>query len=310
MDGLYVLGSVVFDVAVRSLDALPAWGSAANLDSITLTIGGNGAATACAASKLGASVRVAGAVGDDAAAESVVNGMREHGVDVSLLGRTEAGTAKTVALVHPGGERLFLQELAATAALGIADVRFDASAVENRGWFHYGSPFCLTGLRADAPRILNEARKAGMRTSMDLDWDPRQEWLAFLEPLLPLLDMLFLNEEEARAVTGLEDPEAACRFLQERGVSIVVVKLGARGCGVLEGNVWSHQPAPAVQVVDTTGAGDCFCGAYLHAVLQDQSHRDCARLAVAAASLSVERQGNVESLPSRDSLDERLRQMV
>ena len=310
MAGLYVLGSAVFDVAVRSVDMLPDWGTAANLDAISFSIGGNGAATACAAAKLGAAVRIAGAVGEDDAGRFVLEGLRDCGVDASLLGRTAAGTAKTVALVHPNGERLFLQELAATAALRLDDIRFDAEAVEGLAWFHYGSPHCLTGVRPDAPELLTRTRSAGLKTSMDLDWDPADEWLPFLDPLLPLLDILFLNREEARRETGLSDPEAACRFLQARGAATVVVKLGDAGCGVLYGGDWLHQPAPPAAVVDSTGAGDCFCGAYLHARLERRGHGECARIATAAASLAVERQGNVGSLPTRDSLEARLRQTL
>ncbi len=310
MAGLYVLGGLVFDAAVRAVETLPSWGAAANVDSISFTVGGNGSATACAAAKLGSAVRLAGAVGEDPAGRFVLDGVRECGVDTTLVRRSQSATAKTVVLIHPGGERLFLQELAATADISVDDLSFEDSAVDGCAWFHFASPHCLTSLRPYAAETLERARAAGLRTSMDLDWDPLEEWFDFLEPVLPLLDLLFLNRDEARHETSLDDPEAAARLLRAGGAGAVAVKLGAAGCGVLAGEQWLTQAAPRADAIDTTGAGDCFCGAYLHALLAGQGHAGCARFATAAASLSVSKQGNVDSQPTRAAVEASLRRSM
>ena len=299
MYGIYILGSIVQDTAVRSLDGAPDWGTAVNLESISEHLGGNGAVTAYAAARLGSRVRLTGAVGCDAAGDFALTKLQAAGVDTSLVRRERAAaTARTVALVRADGQRTFLQAPGATARMSPDDIRFDSAAVADFSLFHYGSIFNLTSLRPYSSQLLSRARAAGLRTSLDLDWDPAGEWIRLIEPLCPLLDYLFVNREEGEAIAGARGPDEVGRKLLRLGPKTVILKLGAEGCRVFDGSDSASVAAPAVEAVDTTGAGDIFCGAFLAAVERGLDLRRAARFAVEAGAESVRHVGAAEGLES------------
>lgn len=122
-----------------------------------------------------------------------------------------------------------------------------------------------------------------------------------LGPCLEHVDVLFANQDEARSLTGSTDVALASATLRERGVRIVVVKLGADGCAVLSGHSEFRAAALEVPVVDTTGAGDCFAGGFLCAFVQGASLQEAAELANRVAAASVQNLGAVEGL--RDPLN-------
>jgi sugar/nucleoside kinase (ribokinase family) len=215
-----LIGSIVADTAVRPLDQLPAWGAALNVGSVSSHLGGNGAGAALAAARLGAPVRLAGAVGDDSAGAAALALLAATGVDVSGV-RTLRGSpsAQTVALISSSGDRLFLQQPGASAQLGLDDIDFSGPI----DLFHYASPFNLTALRPSAAQVIERARDCGAAVSLDVDWDPQGEWLDLLAPLCPALDYLFLNRQEAKQLSGLDDPDAVCAFFRRLGTAVVIL---------------------------------------------------------------------------------------
>ena len=121
-----------------------------------------------------------------------------------------------------------------------------------------------------------------------------------LGPCLQHADVLFVNEEESRELTGLRDPMESARELQRHGVRNVVVKLGAAGCLVCWGEDSLQAPAFTVKVVDTTGAGDCFAGGFLAALQHGFSYAEAARFANAVGALSVQKLGGTPGLLNFD----------
>jgi sugar/nucleoside kinase (ribokinase family) len=99
-------------------------------------------------------------------------------------------------------------------------------------------------------------------------------------------------------LTGVEDPLSAAKKLREAGAGTVVVKLGAEGCAVFSSGEEFRVPAFEIEVLDTTGAGDCFAGAYLAALQRGCPAREAARIANAAGALSVRRVGAAGGLLS------------
>ena len=121
--------------------------------------------------------------------------------------------------------------------------------------------------------------------------------------LLPLLDVVSPNESELARLTGMPTADdgqvlAAARCLQAKGVGTVLVKLGSRGCLLVPRHGEPLiQRALTVTVVDTTGAGDCFTGAYTVGLVEGMAERDRLRFACAAAALCVQRLGALPSMP-------------
>jgi ribokinase len=129
------------------------------------------------------------------------------------------------------------------------------------------------------------------------------------------VDVLTPNETEASLLVGrkaadvsVDDARTIAAELQSRGVRHIIIKLGAKGCLLLEGGTATHVPAPMVRAVDTTGAGDNFNAAYAVACSEGASRLDACQFAVHAAALSVTRMGCQASVPTRKELDAYLRQ--
>ncbi len=112
-----------------------------------------------------------------------------------------------------------------------------------------------------------------------------------LGPSLPWTDLLFVNEDEARMLTGFREIDAAGRALLSAGAKTVCVKLGPRGCEVFSESASFASPGFRVDAVDSTGAGDCFSGGYLAALQRNLTHEEAARIGNAAGALSVQQLG-------------------
>jgi len=306
MAGVLCSGSIVLDILVRPADQI-VWGGTALVESVEQHLGGNGANTAYTLGKLGIPARLAGMVGRDAFGDFALHVLRSADVDVAAVQRSNVSTATTVALVKSAGERAFLHHFGSSA-----DVCFDMTADLMRGMSHYhlGSPFGIPRLRFEWPRLLAAARAAGLTTSLDTHWDARGRWLEDLAPCLPHTDILFVNEDEARMLTGTADTAAAAARLRACGAEIVVVKLGAKGCAVFMRCADFTSPAFNVPVIDTTGAGDCFAGGYLAALQLGRDHAQAARLASAVAALSIQRLGAVDGVLGLLETEEWMRSQI
>jgi sugar/nucleoside kinase (ribokinase family) len=296
----------VVDILVRPVDRFP-WGTTTLVESIEQHLGGNGASTSYTLGKLGTPVRLLGMVGADAFGDLAVNKLAGAGVDTAWIARSAAPTATTVVMVNSSGNRMFLHRLGASREAFAEPVRFTSEVIRGMSHFHLASVFGLPKLRPHTADLMRRAREAGLATSVDTQWDTLGRWMADLAPCLPCADLLFMNEDEARMLTGTTEPARAAEVMQERGARAVVLKLSSRGCAVFGPGVAIECPAFDVPVVDTTGAGDCFAGAFLAALLRDRSYAEAARFANAVGALTIQQLGAVEGVRSFEETEEWMR---
>jgi sugar/nucleoside kinase (ribokinase family) len=308
MSGVLCCGNLVLDILVRPVDAFP-WGTTTLVESIEQHLGGNGASTSYTVGKLGVPVRLAGMIGADAFGDVLVGKLHSAGVDTRLIARSPAPTATTVALVNTSGNRMFLHSLGASGEAFSEWFEFTPEVTHGMSHFHLASVFGLPRLRPHTADLLRRARDAGLATSVDTQWDTRGRWMEDLAPCLPFTDLLIMNEDEARMLSGSSDPARAAQVMRERGARVAVVKLGGSGCAVYGPNLVVECPAFKVPVVDTTGAGDCFAGAFLAALLRDRSLADAAKFANAVAALAIQQLGAVEGVRSFEETEEWMQSM-
>ncbi len=275
-----------------------AFGVVAWVESIEHHLGGNGANTACALARLAVPVRLTGMVGRDAAGQQLLRTLESAGVDTRAVARSEAPTPATVSLVNKRGERCLLHRPGASLEAFAEPLEFTPALLEGVTHYHLANVFALPNLRRHGAEMLRRARAAGLSTSLDTAWDARGRWLEDLAPALAFVDLLFVNETEGRCLSGADEPAAAAAVFRQLGVRDVAVKLGERGCAVFTAGAAIRVPAFEVPAVDTTGAGDCFAGAFLAAWLRGHSLAEAARFANAAAALAIQRLGSTGGLRS------------
>jgi sugar/nucleoside kinase (ribokinase family) len=207
-----------------------------------------------------------------------------------------APTGASVILAGPT-DRAILTAPGSIPLLRASDV--PASLVARARHVHAGSVFLLDSLRPDLAALLAGARARGLTTSVDCNWDPREEWDGGLRAILAQADVFLPNAGEAARLTGLDDVEEAARALVGQGPRVVAVKLGARGAlaATPDGRVL-RAPALAVEPVDTTGAGDSFDAGFLAAWLAGRPLEACLALGVACGSLSTRGVGGTATQPT------------
>ncbi|GAB3354114.1 ribokinase [Modestobacter lapidis] len=284
-----VVGSLNEDVLV-TVDRLPGRGETVIGTSVRVAPGGKGANQAAAAGRLGPGVAMVGRVGDDPAGERQRAALADLGVDVRLVHRTPGeltGTA-TIPVEAAGGENLIVVVPGANTALGPDDV--------DRPEVHRAAVVLLQlENRLDTVR----AAAAAARGTVVLNPAPAQPLPA---GLLDRVDVLVPNEHELVRLTGADDgdrtPAELTALSRQLGVPAVVVTLGARGALVVPATGPALlQAAPVVSPVDTTGAGDCFCGALAQALAGGTELAGAVRYAVAAAASSTTGPGARGALP-------------
>lgn len=276
------MGVHVLDVLVRPVEAIPEGQGGHLVEEIRLTAAGSAGGTALTLAKLGAAVRSAGAVGEDAAGEMLLRLLERGGVDTSLMvRRPDVQTSASVLPIRPNGERPALHVVGANASYGIDDVPWDDLAAATH--LHLGGPEFMGGEAAG--RVLGHARERGLVTSADMlaPGDPGLlEWIA---PALPHIDYLLPNDEQVLGLTGARDLEEGCRALVERGVGCVAATRGPQGVLLVDGDRAETVPAFETEAVDTTGCGDSFSAGFLRGLSLGRDRRSAAVLGCAAAAL-------------------------
>jgi sugar/nucleoside kinase (ribokinase family) len=297
--GVLCAGSVVQDTIVGPCEALR-WGTTTFVDSMDRHLGGNGANTARALAMLGNNVRLLGTVGSDDAAAFATAELSVSDVDIHLLLRVDRPNAATTVLVNAAGDRQFLHLLGSSHEAFKEPLEFSSDVTAGMHHFHLASFFVLPHLRTNAAEMLRRAKQAGLTTSLDVNWDPLGEWMGALEPCLRHVDILFLNEDESRMLTGSCDPAVAADHLQSCGAGVVVQKFGREGCAIYPADRSSEiRCAPFdVAAVDSTGAGDCFAAGFLSAHLRALDFAQAGEWGNAAGALSVGSIGAVAGLLS------------
>jgi sugar/nucleoside kinase (ribokinase family) len=247
---------------------------------ITETVGGGGANSALAAAGLGARVAFLGRVGADWLGDRLERALTSHGISAHLRKVIGCPTGTSINLTFTSGHRHFLSSLPNNASLAFEDL--DLSALE--GFDHLLRAdiwFSDAMLYGGNERLFRHAREAGMRVSMDLNWDPRwgvgspdevQKRKEAVRRVLPLVDLVHGNTGELNEFADSNDLQQSLRALDNWGVGAVVLHLGAKGAGYYRHGLLTREEAvPASRQVNTTGTGDVLSVCMM--LLDQEKHR-------------------------------------
>lgn len=298
---IIVVGSANMDF-VFHVEALPRAGETLRGSDLALFPGGKGANQACAAGRLGGRVAMVAQMGRDAFGAELVESLRQSGVRTDGVGMAGRPTGCASIYVLPDGNNSIVISPGANAGLD------PVSAVSRLGPLR---PADIVLLQLEVPletveAVLRAAKAAGATTI--LDPAPAR---ALPASILECVDVLTPNQTEAATLLGRPDAEprdvaeaaTVAAALRRMGPRCVVLKLGELGCFLADDDGNGHIPGFPVSPVDTTAAGDVFNGAFAVALAEGRQARAAARIANAAAALSVTRRGAQSSTPTRDEVN-------
>ncbi len=304
---ILTVGSLNMDQVVH-VPRLPVLGETLlGAGSLKLVPGGKGANQAVAMARLGAPVAMAGRVGQDPFGEQLLKALQADKIDTGLIAIDPQETSGVAFIfLAPSGDNAIVVASGANMRVGEDKAQltniFEAIAQARALVLQLEIPFetvetlIAVGRNAGIPVVLNLA------PARPLSWET-----------LTQLEVLIVNETEASMLSGQridnqDDASLVATVLHEHGIPIVVITLGAQGALLARddgtGNTQCiHQPAPVVQVIDTTAAGDCFVGAFTVALTEGQTPEEVLRFAVYASALKVTKFGAQPGLPTRTEVD-------
>ncbi len=293
---IVVVGSLNMDV-VAFAARIPVAGETIIGHTSFTAPGGKGANQAYACARLGGSTAMLGRVGEDEFGRRLRENLQQVGCDISGIGTVQGSSGVALIFVADTGQNSIIVVPGANAKFLAGDIAASSHS------FH-GSQIVLLQLETPIETVsaaAQAAKKANARVILDpAPADPR------CVSLLPFVDILTPNETEAAILAGAPpsrlDPTqavAVARKLQSQGAGIIIVKLGDQGCVLIEGKEALLSPAPKVNAVDTTAAGDVFNAALAVALSEGMNLPDACGFANCAAALSVTRAGAQSAVPTR-----------
>ena len=304
---MLVVGSLNMD-QVLHVPRIPLLGETLlSESSLKLAPGGKGANQAVAMARLGAPVAMAGRLGNDAFGEALLRSLRADNVNTDLIVvDQEESTGVALIYLTPAGDNAIV--VASGANMRVGQDRAELSAIfaaitqarvlllQLEIPLETVSALIAAGHNAGTPVVLNLA------PAQALPWETLKQ-----------VQVLVVNETEIALLTGqqvneIEEARAAALALHGKGIASIAVTLGAQGAILVttgeHGEArFIYQPAPTVQVVDTTAAGDCFVGALTLALIEEQAPGDALRFAVYASALKVTKFGAQPGLPTRQEVE-------
>lgn len=286
-----VVGSLNLDSSVTT-PRFAAPGETLIATGLVAALGGKGANQAVAAARAGAPVSFIGAVGHDSAGDFGVDALTSEGINATEVRRVQGvHTGAAIVLVSADGENSIYVVPGANHELG-------PEAVE-AGWFAESSVVVMQGeLRADTTsELVAQAAAAGSRVILNL-----APPLSLSPATLKQVDILVVNVAEAAemldeaAATVLKAPAAAAAKLAQQARAAIIT-IGSGGVVWDSAGSRGHLPAHAVNVVDTTGAGDAFTGNLATAIWRGTPLPEAISWANSAAALAVTRSGAADAMP-------------
>lgn len=295
MKKIRIIGAAIVDVLAAPVEERVFETGSYAAEHIALSHGGDALNEATVLHCLGADVQLETVLGADAAGQSVLRRMEKVGLDTGAVHiRPGMDTSVNVVLVKKDGERCFLTDpRASQRRLGMEDITMPFPA--DVDILCFASIFVFPRMKTEEMRsVFAQAKAQGITVCADMTKCKNHETVADIAPALQYVDYLFPNEGEALLVTGERTVEEAARALLDAGAGTVVVKCGARGCFVKNGQTQFWAPAvEGVRCVDTTGAGDSFAAGFLYGLANGWTVEECAAHANRCGAKAVESLGAV-----------------
>jgi 2-dehydro-3-deoxygluconokinase len=269
--------------------------------------GGDTSNVAIAAARQGARAAMIAHIGRDEFGDGLMALWAREGVDARHVVRRDAPTGLYFVHHRPEGH-VFSYRRAGSAASLMRPDDLPADAIRGARVLHVsGISQAISPSAADATfAALAIARAAGVMVSYDPNlrlrlW-PLDRARAVIHETMRHVDIALPGIDDVRGLSGLDDPHECLAFYRALGPRIVVLKLGAEGALVADGDAITAIPPRPARLVDASGAGDCFDGSFLARILAGDGAVDAARYANTAASLKVERYGAIAGIPRKDAV--------
>ncbi len=253
--------------------------------------------------RMGINCGIIARVGPDDFGLLNINRLKGDGVDMSRALYTSGYTTGTAFVTYfDNGDRKFIFHFPHSAAGKLSPEDIDEEYISKAGYLHIMgcSLTASESMRAAIEKAVEVAASNGVTVSFDPNIRPElledREIRKVFNSILDTTNILLSGENEMTMFTGCLDVKDAVLQMKARGISLIVLKNGSKGTKVYNNDEYYFIPAFRVEEIDPTGAGDCFDGAFIAAIVEGKSIKEAAELANAAGALSVTKKGPMEGV--------------
>ena len=296
---ILVIGELNVDIVATGVRKPPKTGIEVLAEDCDLTLGSASAIFAAGIAKLGCAVTFVSQVGQDSFGDFCRAALKDAGISTRYV-RRKAGekTGITIALSN-SRDRALITFPGAIASFSAKAC--DTALMRRHHHLHLTSYYLQRGLQPSFPDLFRQAKAAGLTTSLDPNTDPSQKWNRGIKSVLRYADVLFVNEREAKALTGRKNKLEALKALGQL-VPCAVVKQGQKGAIAIQNDKVFANSGFQVEAVDTTGAGDSFAAGFVSAYVRRVPLTECLRVANACGALSSLALGGTPGQPTQEEL--------
>lgn len=280
-----VVGELNVDLILDKIEKFPEVGKEVLAKKMTLTLGSSSAIFASNISSLGVRVAFIGKIGKDKFGEVVLESLQQKKVDTSMILIDEkVGTGATI-ILNVDEDRANTTYPGAMDLLTIDDISDED--LSKAGHLHFSSYFLQPGMWGGLGKLFRRAKKMGLTTSFDMQWDPMETWKLDIPDVLPYVDVFLPNEQELILLTGTKTLNEAIDSVKKY-TNILVIKRGNKGSMVHYKDQLSDLP-PFLnkEVVDAIGAGDSFNAGFIFKFIGGKNIAECQKFGNLTGAVST-----------------------
>jgi sugar/nucleoside kinase (ribokinase family) len=287
-----VVGELNLDMIMSGLPSVLEFDREYLANDFNVTLGSSSAIFTHNLASLGSKVVFSSSIGSDSFGETCMKLLSSCGADLAGV-RRFAGQLTGVTVILPAGTQRYILTYPGTMAkMTYGDL--DMNYVLNARHLHLSSYFLHRALRPQIATLFQQAKKAGLTTSLDTNDDPEGLWADDVIDALRFVDVLLPNQREACLMARTDDVNRAADILSDK-VPLLVIKRGADGAFARRGKETFSAPPLKVEMIDPIGAGDSFDAGFIHQFVRGQGIETCLRFANVTGALCATRAGGTEA---------------
>lgn len=272
---LLVVGELNVDLILNKIQAFPQVGKETIADEMDICLGSSSAIMAANSAAMGVDTTFCGVVGDDYFGDLILGELERRSVDLRHVTKLAGQKTGCTLVLNYGQDRANITYQGAMNLLTIRDIPFGSSVIYQH--LHVSSLFLQKGLLSDLEQIFINARAAGMTTSLDLQWDPAEQWAFDYARCLPHVDVFMPNESELLALTKTDSISSGIEKIRPY-LNTLALKMGKNGSMGICGNQQLTVSAfEGPHFVDAIGAGDSFNAGFIQKYITGAPLEDCLR---------------------------------
>ena len=285
MFDVIVVGELNVDLILNQIESFPGTGKEKLADEMSFTLGSSSAIFASNLSTLGMKVSFIAKIGNDVFGRFCKEQLEVKGVDTSMLIVSDDLKTGATIVLNFGEDRAMITYQGAMKDLGISDITKEMLGMAKH--LHFSSYFLQPGFKNELDNLFKMAKETGLTTSLDVQWDPAEQWDFDFKKILPYVDIFLPNESELLNLTGKDSIDTALKAIEGYG-KFILIKKGKQGSLLSYNNkIVNGKSFLNDKVVDAIGAGDSFNAGFIFKFIQGFPPEDCQTFANLIGAIST-----------------------